>query len=159
MSSDSDTCPFCGFEYEIGASSCPACDLPLLEASEPARVGGSVAVVSAAPRPEYAVGSLRRVTVTSNQAEADMIESLLRSEGIPCIVRRTGGQDVPDFLAAGRRDILVPEGGFATARALLLMDDSDPVPAGPSPITLGAAVLACAGAFVVIIAVIAALLP
>ena len=31
---------------------------------------------------------------------------VLRSEGIPCIVRRSFGSDVPDFLAAGRRDVV-----------------------------------------------------
>ena len=33
--------------------------------------------------------------------------------------RRTRGFDVPDFLAAGARDILVPEAGLEAARELL----------------------------------------
>lgn len=113
-----DTCPFCGCEFEVGASACPSCDLPLLT-GEPARVGA--VATSVAPKREFAVGELRCVTVASNQAEADMLEGLLRSEGIPCIVRRSLGSDVPDFLAAGRRDILVPEGGLAAARDLLML--------------------------------------
>ena len=34
-------------------------------------------------------------------------------------MRRSGGFDVPDFLAAGPRDILVPSGGAAVARDVL----------------------------------------
>ena len=35
------------------------------------------------------------------------------------MVRRSAGFDVPDFLAAGPRDILVPESGVETAREAL----------------------------------------
>jgi hypothetical protein len=48
-----------------------------------------------------------------------MLEGLLLEQGIPSLVRRTGGFDVPDFLAAGPRDILVPASGAALARELL----------------------------------------
>ena len=48
------------------------------------------------------------VFFAANQAEAEMIEGILASEGIPCLIQRTGSADVPDFLAAGRRQILVP---------------------------------------------------
>ena len=47
------------------------------------------------------------------------MEGLLLEQGIPSLVRRTGGFDVPDFLAAGPRDILVPATGAALARELL----------------------------------------
>ena len=36
---------------------------------------------------------------------------MLLEEGIPSLTRRSGGFDVPDFLAAGPRDILVPQSG------------------------------------------------
>jgi hypothetical protein len=70
-------------------------------------------------RPEYAKGQLTKVGWARNQAEADLIEGLLLDQGIPALVRRTGGFDVPDFLAAGPRDILVPATGAALARELL----------------------------------------
>jgi hypothetical protein len=54
-----------------------------------------------------------------NQAEAELMEGLLREQGIPALVRRTGGADVPDFMAAGPREILVPASGAALARELL----------------------------------------
>lgn len=131
-------CPFCGCEFELGASACPSCDLPLLT-SEPASVG---ALTVSAPRREFATGDLRRVAVAANQVEADMLESLLRSEGIPCLVRRSAGADVPDFLAAGRRDIMVPEGGLAAARSLLQLPASTRELPTPSPLALAVAVLA-----------------
>jgi Putative prokaryotic signal transducing protein len=131
-------CPFCGCELEIGASACPSCDLPLLT-SEPAPVG---ALAVRAPLREFATGDLRRVAVAANQVEADMLEGLLRSEGIPCLVRRSFGSDVPDFLAAGRRDILVPEGGLAAARSLLQLPPSTRELPSPPPLALAVAVFA-----------------
>jgi hypothetical protein len=70
-------------------------------------------------RPQYAKGQLTRVGWARNQAEAEMMEGLLIEQGIPSLVRRSGGFDVPDFLAAGPRDILVPASGAALARELL----------------------------------------
>ncbi|MBI4898252.1 MAG: DUF2007 domain-containing protein [Actinobacteria bacterium] len=134
-----DTCPFCGSEFELGAAACPECDLPLLRA-EPAHVGALA--IGRSARHEFATGDLRCVTVAANQAEADMLEGLLRSEGIPCVVRRSFGADVPDFLAAGRRDILVPEGGLAAARSLLQLPPATRETSAPSPLALGLAVLA-----------------
>jgi hypothetical protein len=51
---------------------------------------------------------LVKVARAQNQAEAELVEALLRDAGIPAVVRRSPGADVPDFLAAGARDILVP---------------------------------------------------
>jgi hypothetical protein len=55
-----------------------------------------------------------------NQAEAEFIQALLREEGIPSALRRTAGFDVPDFLAAGPRDVLVPRSRELAAREVLL---------------------------------------
>ena len=70
-------------------------------------------------RPQYAKGPLTKVGWARNQAEAELMEGLLLEQGIPSLVRRSGGFDVPDFLAAGPRDILVPATGAALARELL----------------------------------------
>ncbi len=61
-----------------------------------------------------------RVAGAPNQAEAEFIQSLLLEEGVPSVLRRSAGFDVPDFLAAGPRDVLVPESGVPTAREVLL---------------------------------------
>jgi hypothetical protein len=54
-----------------------------------------------------------------NQAEAELIHGFLLEEGIPSLVRRSAAFDVPDFLAAGQRDVLVPSSGAPAARELL----------------------------------------
>ena len=78
--------------------------------------------------PRYAKGELRRVAVGRNQAEAELIKGLLLEQGIPSMLRRTGGFDVPDFLAAGPRDVLVPESGVEAAREVLAEVGADDVP-------------------------------
>jgi hypothetical protein len=70
-------------------------------------------------KPQYTEGALVKVARASNQPEAELIEVLLLEEGIPSMQRRSGGFDVPDFLAAGPRDILVPESGAQAAREAL----------------------------------------
>jgi hypothetical protein len=70
--------------------------------------------------PRYTEGDLVRVAGGRNQAEAELIQGLLLEEGIPSILRRTAGFDVPDFLAAGPRDVLVPEAGAQAAGDVLL---------------------------------------
>jgi Putative prokaryotic signal transducing protein len=80
--------------------------------------------------PRYTEGRLVRVAGGRNQAEAELIQGLLLEEGIPSMLRRTAGFDVPDFLAAGPRDVLVPEAGSEAARELLHQADLAPAAAG-----------------------------
>ena len=58
--------------------------------------------------PAFTEGELVRVAGGRNQAEAELIQGLLLEWGVPSILRRSAGFDVPDFLAAGPRDVLVP---------------------------------------------------
>jgi hypothetical protein len=74
-------------------------------------------------KPEFARGDLVRVAGGRNQAEAELIQNLLLEEGVPSMLRRSAGFDVPDFLAAGPRDVLVPESGAQAARDTLLAAD------------------------------------
>jgi hypothetical protein len=67
--------------------------------------------------------ALVRVAVARNQPEAEMLASLLESAGIPALLLRSGGADVPDFLAAGPRDVMVPASAEADARELLGTSD------------------------------------
>jgi hypothetical protein len=69
--------------------------------------------------PRYAEGELVKVGWAGNQAEAELIQGMLLEHGIPSILRRSMGFDVPDFLAAGPRDVLAPSGGAELARDLL----------------------------------------
>jgi hypothetical protein len=71
-------------------------------------------------KPQYAEGPLVRVAGARHQAEAEFIQGLLLEEGVPSMLRRTRGFDVPDMLAAGPRDVMVPQTGYDAAREILL---------------------------------------
>lgn len=91
-------------------------------------------------------GELVRVAVASNQAEAEFIQALLEEERIPSVLRRTAGFDVPDFLAAGPRDVLVRSAEELRAREALLQAEvitDDPQDSRPlvSPVRLLAGIL------------------
>lgn len=62
---------------------------------------------------------LVKVAYARNLAEAELIQGLLRQEHIPSMLKRNGGFDVPDFLAAGPRDVLVSAPDADRARELL----------------------------------------
>jgi pimeloyl-ACP methyl ester carboxylesterase len=70
-------------------------------------------------KPQFTGGGLVKVARASNQVEAEFIAGLLLEEGIPSMLRRSRGADVPDFLVAGARDVLVPEAGAQAAREAL----------------------------------------
>lgn len=109
---------------------CATCGMPLVLAGPveaPAVDSGHEQARKIHPR--YARGELVRVSVARNLAEAELVKGVLLEQGIPSLIRRTAGFDVPDFLAAGPRDILVPESGAAEARSLLgeIDDEHDPL--------------------------------
>lgn len=60
-----------------------------------------------------------KVASAPNETVALMMEGLLRNAGIPVLVQRATGFDAPEFLAAGPREILVPEPEYAEARRIL----------------------------------------
>ena len=95
--------------------------------------------------PVYTEGRLVRVAGGRNQAEAEFIQNILLEEGVPSVVRRTAGFDVPDFLAAGPREVMVPLAGAEAARDVLLQADLAPTDEGqaprPNPFVLLAVVL------------------
>jgi hypothetical protein len=93
--------------------------------------------------PRYTEGRLVRVAGGSNQTEAEFIQGLLLEEGVPSVLRRTAGFDVPDFLAAGPRDVLVPESGAAAAAEVLQQSDMAPSTGSwrPNPVKLVAAIV------------------
>jgi hypothetical protein len=118
-------CPGCSASYPSEERFCPDCRLPLVhdttlvvlppltEARERARK----------IKPQLAEGALVRVVSARNLTEAEFIQGMLLEEGIPSMERRSAGFDVPDFLAAGPRDILVPQSGLDAARQVLLQAD------------------------------------
>jgi len=69
--------------------------------------------------PQFGEGPLVKVAWARNQAEAELIAGLLLEEGIPSVAKRARGFDVPDFIAAGPRDIFVAASGADNARDIL----------------------------------------
>ncbi len=115
-------CPGCGAKFAAEERFCPQCALPLISAA-PAEAELEVTERHDRARkvkPQLGEGRLVHVAGARNQAEAEFIQGLLLEEGVPSLVRRSAGFDVPDFLAAGPRDILVPQSGLDTAREVLL---------------------------------------
>lgn len=117
-------CPSCDSSFPPQERFCPYCGIPLTY--------GAVRVTKTTDRhrrarkikPQLAEGRLVRVAGARNQAEAEFIQGLLLEEGVPSMLRRSAGFDVPDFLAAGPRDVLVPEAAVETAREVLLQDSA-----------------------------------
>jgi hypothetical protein len=111
-------CPACGTGHEEPERFCRRCGTPVVHAA--ATLPASEARERARKvRPQYAEGALVRVAAARNQAEGELLQGLLLEEGVPSLMRRSGGFDVPDFLASGPRDILVPASGAAAARDIL----------------------------------------
>jgi hypothetical protein len=157
--SDQLVCPSCGAEYARQERFCSTCGLPLTFESAESDARGSSEIserhrIARKIKPQLSEGRLVRVAGARNQAEGEFIQSMLLEEGVPSVLRRSAGFDVPDFLAAGPRDVLVPESGAPTAREVLLQAElvsSAPVaaPAAPARLLVGLLVALAVGAALV----------
>jgi hypothetical protein len=124
-------CPECGARFGDAVRFCPDCRLPLVLEPAPGEpgaggVGGGISERHARARkikPQLSEGELVKVAWARNQAEAEFIQGLLLEEGVPSLLRRSAGFDVPDFLAAGPRDVMVPISGADAAREILLQSE------------------------------------
>ena len=113
-------CPTCARKYPLSERFCADCEMPLVYVGR----GEEEPITAAHERarkikPQYAGGDPVKVAFARNLSEAQLIQGILLEEGIPSIERRSRGFDVPDFLAAGPRDILVPRAGYEAAREVL----------------------------------------
>ena len=149
-------CPTCGARHPAAERFCPSCRVPLVFDADKA----TAEPVSEAHRrarkikPQLSEGQLVRVAGARNQAEGEFIQALLLEEGVPSLLKRTAGFDVPDFLAAGPRDVLVPESALATAREVLMegeliSGEPAPPPVAPGRLLAGLLVALALGALVV----------
>src|SRR3954452_20410778 len=131
-------CPRCARRYGLDERFCSNCGMPLVYAGPATAEEPESDVHERARkiRPELTRGELVRVGWGRNQAEAELIQNILLEEGVPSIARRSAGFDVPDFLAAGQRDVLVAESGYDAARDALHAAEIEPAPVetcGPTP--------------------------
>lgn len=124
-------CPSCALRYGLDERFCAACGMPLVYVGREVVDAPDSEAHGRARKidPRYTEGDLVKVAGGRNQAEAELIQGLLIEEGVPSVLRRSAGFDVPDFLAAGPRDVLVPSAGAEAAREVLLQADMAP----PSP--------------------------
>ncbi|HEY2054543.1 MAG TPA: DUF2007 domain-containing protein [Solirubrobacterales bacterium] len=113
-------------------------------------------------------GKLIKVGFARNQAEGEMLQALLLESDIPSILKRSGGFDAPEFLAAGPRDIWVNQGHAEDARRILaetlteseseereeLEGEARLRATGGEPVSAGRLALYVGGAFVVAIIII-----
>jgi hypothetical protein len=114
------SCPRCAETFPLSERFCPTCNMPLVYSGG----GGEAPITESHERarkvkPQYARGEPVKVGFARNQAEAEMLQGMLLEEGIPSMAKRTRGFDVPDYLAGGPRDILVPQTGAEAARNVL----------------------------------------
>ena len=116
-------CPSCATGHEDGERFCGRCGTPLVHADPVAPRDSERRDRARKIRPQYAEGPLVKVVGARNQAEAELLQGMLLEEGVPSLMRRSGGFDVPDFLASGPRDILVPSSGAEAAREILRLPE------------------------------------
>jgi len=121
-------CPTCALRYGLDERFCAKCGMPLVYVgSDPVETPVDAAHERARKiDPRYTEGELVRVAGGRNQAEAEFIQGMLLEEGVPSILRRSAGFDVPDFLAAGPRDVMVPQAGAEVAKEVLLEAEMAP---------------------------------
>ena len=118
-------CPRCATPHAEPERFCRECGMPLTYAGR-SDLEAPVTEAHARARkikPQYSEGDLVRVAGSRNQAEAELIQGLLLEEGVPSMLRRSRGFDVPDMLAAGPRDVMVPASGASAARDVLMQAD------------------------------------
>ncbi|MDQ2700232.1 MAG: DUF2007 domain-containing protein [Actinomycetota bacterium] len=62
-----------------------------------------------------------KVAFANNATEADLVQGILREEGIPSITRKPNGTFLTDLFGIGAREILVP--AAAEDHALQVLED------------------------------------
>ena len=72
---------------------------------------------------------LVKVAYANDQSEAEFLQGLLRDADVGSVLRRAPGFDVPEFLAAGPREVLVAASDAPVAREVLRQDE----PGEPGP--------------------------
>jgi hypothetical protein len=153
------TCPRCGLDHPQSERFCRNCGMPLVSAGAREEEPVTEAHERARKiRPQFAHGDFRRVTGARSLADGELIQAILLDHGIPSMLRRVRGFDVPDFLAAGPRDVLVPESGYQAARDVLAGGDlltAEPpperLPGIGSPARLAVGLIAAVGVAAVVV--------
>ena len=148
-------CPSCGLEHGDDERFCGRCGVPLVVAGGPAEAELDERGERARKiKRQYSEGPLMWAATTRNQAEAELIQNLLLENGVPSTLRRTRGFDVPEMMAAGPRDVMVPSSGVETAREVLERVGG---PRRPTPYPTAVRVFAAGMAAFIVVGFLAAL--
>jgi len=109
--------------------------------------------------PSISGNDLVKVAYARDQSEAELVQGLLRGADVGSVVRRAPGFDVPDFLAAGPREVLVAASDVPVATDVLQPGDlGEPEPPSnlrrdrPSRVLAGLLIAAAVVALVVCVA-------
>ena len=78
-----------------------------------------------APTRSTSDSDLVKVAYAHDQTEAEFLQGLLYDADVGSVVRRAPGFDVPEFLAAGPREVLVAPSDVPIARDVLRQGDPD----------------------------------
>ena len=112
-----------------------------------------------APTRNATGNDLVKVAYTNDEAEAELLQGLLRTADVGSVVHRAPGFDVPEFLAAGPREVLVAASDVPVARDVLReIDPGEPGPPSgsradrPSRVLAGVLIAVALGAVVVCLA-------
>jgi hypothetical protein len=125
-------CPTCGRGHDGDARFCEDCGVPLVFEGGPAEAVLTERQARARKvKKQYGEGELVRVAVGRQEAEAQLMQNLLLEEGIPSVLRRSRGFEIPGMLAAGPRDVMVPQSGEEAARDVLQIPEPAAVVGGP----------------------------
>lgn len=69
------------------------------------------------------------VAFAANQTEADLIQGILREEGIPSMTKKPNGSFLTDLFAIGPRHVVVPASAEEKAKKILEeAEATDPLP-------------------------------
>jgi hypothetical protein len=126
-------CPACARTHPSSERFCEACGMPLVHPA-----GGEPAASERQQRarkikPQYADGKLVKIARAENMAQAEFIAGMLLEEGIPSVLRGSGGVVAPYAPMLGPRDVLVPESGAEAAREALAWDGKPGGAGGAGP--------------------------
>ena len=130
MIHDALVCPTCGGTYPTDERFCAVCGMPLVAGwiePEP----DAKAVRARKIKPQYAEGALVRAIGAANQTEAEFIQGMLLEEGVPSMVVRRRGFDVPRHARRGPAQRHGPGvrsrgGARVLLQAELVEGDADP---------------------------------
>ena len=106
--------------------------------------------------PEYCEGPMRPLTVAATQPEAELIQGLLRTEGVPSTITRPFGVSAPATITFGGIDVYVPESALARAREILQLPADGPVTEKQSPLKLGLVLIGGLVLLVIVVVVVGA---